>query len=80
MLAFATVVAKFIAFHSFSDPTFYLTINKVYIGSLKFLHTLFDKQLDHVLVKFEQSLMVRNLQNFEIFGKYDTTLKDVALI
>ena len=34
------------------------------IGSLKSLHTLFDKYLDHMLVKFEQNRMVRTTQNF----------------
>ena len=39
------------------------------IGSLKSLHTLFDKYLDHILVKFEQNRMVGNIQIFELFGK-----------
>ena len=33
---------------------------------------LFDKCLDHILVKFEQNRMIRNcqnFQNFELFGK-----------
>ena len=38
-------------------------------GSLKSLRTLFDKYLDHMLVKFEQNRMVRNIQNFELFDK-----------
>ena len=49
------------------------------IGSLKSLHTLFDKYLDHMLVKFEQNRMVRTIQNFELFDKkivnhFDTVL------
>ena len=32
----------------------YITIADTDIGSLKSLHTLFDKYLDHILVKFEQ--------------------------
>ena len=32
---------------------FYVTIADTDIGSLKSLHTLFDKYLDHMLVKFE---------------------------
>ena len=36
---------------------------------VKFLHTLFDKYLDHMLVKFEQNRMVRITQNFEFFNK-----------
>ena len=39
------------------------------IGSLKSLHTLFDKYLDHMLVKFEQNRVVRSIQNFELFDK-----------
>ena len=39
------------------------------IGSLKSLHTLFDKYLDHMLVKFEQNRMVRTVQNFELLDK-----------
>ena len=34
------------------------------IGSLKSLHILFDKYLGHMLVKFEQNLMVQKIQNF----------------
>ena len=37
------------------------------IGSLRSLHTLFDKYLDHMLVKFEQNCMVQTTQNFELF-------------
>ena len=69
MLAFATVVLQIYCKNPFFDPTFYVTITKTDIGSLKFLLTLFDNQLDHVLMKFEKSRMVRNIQNFEIFGK-----------
>ena len=42
------------------------TVANVDIGSLKSLHTLFDKYLDHVLVKYEQNCIVqttRNLRN-----------------
>ena len=34
---------------------FFVTIADADIGNLKFLHTLFDKYLDHMLVKFEQN-------------------------
>ena len=34
------------------------------IGSLNSLLTLFDKYLDHMLVKFEQNRMVQSIQNF----------------
>ena len=53
----------------FSDRAFYATIADVDIGSQKSLHTLFDKYLDHMLGKFEQSRMVRTIQNFELFDK-----------
>ena len=39
------------------------------IGSLKSLHTLFDKYLDHMLVNFEQNHTVWNTENFELFEK-----------
>ena len=39
------------------------------IGSLKSLRTLFDKYLDHMLVKSEQNRMVQSIQNFELFDK-----------
>ena len=35
------------------------TIADADIGSLKSLHTLFDKHLDQMLVEFEQNFMVR---------------------
>ena len=40
----------------FPDRAFYVTIADADIGSLKSLHILFDKYLDHILVKFEQNL------------------------
>ena len=53
----------------FSDRIFYVTITDADIGSLKSLNTLFDKYLDHMLVKFEQNRMVRTIQIFEVFDK-----------
>ena len=35
----------------------------------KSLHILFDKYLDHVLVKIEQNRMVRTIQIFELFDQ-----------
>ena len=51
------------------DRIFYVTIADADdTGSLKVsLHTLFDKSLDHMLVKFEQNRMVRTKQNYELF-------------
>ena len=40
---------------------FHVTIADADIGSLKCLHTLFDKYLDHMLVEFEQNCMVRTI-------------------
>ena len=59
---------------------FYVIIADAEIGSLKSLHTLFDKYLDHRLVKFEQSRMVQTVQNFVVFGEkllkiFDKVLK-----
>ena len=51
------------------DLVFYVTIADVDIGSQKSLYTLFDKYLDHMLVKFEQNGMVRSIQNIELFDK-----------
>ena len=50
------------------------------IESLKSLHTLFDKYLDHLLVKFEQNHMVRNKQNFERFGKNCLAIFEKVLV
>ena len=55
--------------HLFSDRAFYVTIADADIGRLKSLYTLFDKYLDHMLVKFEQNRIVRNIQNFVVFDK-----------
>ena len=41
------------------------------IESLKSLHILFDKYLDHMLVKFEQNHIVQSIQNFELFDEND---------
>ena len=45
----------------------FITIADAVIKSLKYLHTLCDKYLDHMLGKFEQNRMVRTTQNFELF-------------
>ena len=59
------------------------------IGSLKSLHTLFDKYLDHMLVNFEQNRMVQTIQNFVLFDKkmvnhfwqsVDAILQDVSVV
>ena len=38
-------------------------------GKVNFLHTLFDKYQDNMLVKIEQNRIVQNMKNFELFGK-----------
>ena len=48
---------------------FYVTIADVNIGSLKSLHTLFDKYLGHMLVKFEQNRIVLTTQNLSFKKK-----------
>ena len=53
----------------FSDRSFYVTIADTDFGSLKSVHTLFDKYLDHMLVEFEQNRMVRTMQNFVFFDQ-----------
>ena len=55
MSALATVYSKCTAKIDFSIGYFMLPyIADADIGSLKSLHTIFDKYLDHMLVKFEQ--------------------------
>ena len=39
------------------------------IESLKSVHTLFGKYLDHMPVKFEQNRMVQTIKNFEVLDK-----------
>ena len=58
MSALATVAGKSFngKFTAKTDRVFYVTIADADIGSLKPLHTLFDKYLDHMLVKFEQNI------------------------
>ena len=59
MLALAKVAGKsfngkFIVKIDFPIWVFYVTIADADIGSLKALHTLFDKYLDYMLVKIDQ--------------------------
>ena len=49
------------------------------IGSIKYLHTLFDKYLDNMLVQFEQNRMVQTINNFELFDKKWLTIFDKGL-
>ena len=43
------------------------TVAKADIGSQMSLQTLFDKYLDHMLVKFKRNCMVQTTRNFELF-------------
>ena len=45
------------------------TVANADIRSLKSLHTLCDKYLDHMLVEFEQNFTVQHIRNFEFFDK-----------
>ena len=65
--AFATVAWK--SFIDIYDRSFYVTTTDVDIGNLKSLHTLCHKYLDHMLVKFIQNRLVRNIQNFVLCTK-----------
>ena len=61
---------KFTAKVNFSDRTYNVTIIDADIGSLKSLHTLFDKYLDHMLVKFEKkNRMIRMYKFLSFWGK-----------
>ena len=52
---------KFTAKIYFPYQAFNVTITDADIGSLKSLHTyIFGKYLDHMLIEFEQNLMVQN--------------------
>ena len=64
----------------FSNRLFYVTIADADIVSLKSLHTIFDKYLDHMLVKFEQNRMVWTIQNFELFEKMVKHLTNKVLM
>ena len=55
------------------------TIADADTGSLKSLQKLFDKHLDHMLMKFEQNRMVRTIQNFVLFDKKWLTIFDIVL-
>ena len=60
---------KFTAKIDFPIGHFYVTITDADIGSLKSLHTLFDENLDLMLVKFEQNRMVWTIQSFVLYDK-----------
>ena len=47
----------------------YVTIADADIGSLKSLHTLLDKYLEHMLVNLWKNRMVRTVQNLVLFDK-----------
>ena len=55
----------------FSDREFHVTIADDDIESPKSIHTLLDKYLDHLLVKFEQHRMVQTI--YKILSFFDKT-------
>ena len=62
-----------------SDQVFYITITDADIGSIKSLHILVVKPLNHILVNFEQNRMVRPAQNFELFDQKWLNIFDKGL-
>ena len=50
------------------------------LESLKSLYILFDKYLDHMLVKFEQNCMVQTTRNFELFDKKKNVFVFVVVV
>ena len=66
--AFATEARK-CCNGKFSAKIVYVTITDAGIKRLKTLHTLFDKYLEHMQMKFEHKRMKRNVQNLKLFGK-----------
>ena len=72
MSALATVAEKSFTTNLMRKNDFpigYFIITDVDIESLKSLHILFDKYLDHLLMKFEQNRMVPTVQNIKMFDK-----------
>ena len=53
----------------FFNRAFYTTITDADIGSLNSLYLLFDKYLDHVLVKFEHHRIVQIVEIFIFLAK-----------
>ena len=54
---------------------FRATVANADIGSFKYLYTLSDMYLDHILEKFEAIHIIRNVQNFEVLDKNGSSLK-----
>ena len=60
-------------------------LQKLDNGCLKSLDTLFDKYLDHMVVKFEQNRMVRTIHNFVLlminhfWQSFDAIFEDVPV-
>ena len=74
-----TFCGKFTVEINFLIGFFYIIIADPDVGSLKSLHTVFDKYLVHMLVKFEQNCMVQTIQKFELFDKKWLTIFDNVL-
>ena len=74
MSAFAAVArkgfnGKFTAKINFLIELLKVPLLMLTLEVLKSLHRLFDKYLDHMLVKFKQNRMVRTIQNFVLFDQ-----------
>ena len=70
MSAFATVAPR-VARKSFNGK---FTAKMIFRSGIFMLldaviETLFEKYLDHILMKCEQNRMVKNVINFELFGR-----------
>ena len=91
MLTFVTAAlksfdSKFTAKIDFPYEAFYFTITDADMQSLKSLHTLFDKYLDHVRVEFDGNRILRNIEKLAFWRKMvnhfresvGTILKDVS--
>ena len=48
------------------------------IGSPKFLHTIFGKYFDHVLVKFEQTIFCKYFDH--VLVKFEQTIQNLSFL
>ena len=57
-------------------PLLLLTLEALF----HYLHTLFNKYLDHLVVKFEQNRTVLDIHNFELFWQKWLTIFEKVLM
>ena len=79
MSALATVAEKFTPKIDFPIGYFILPLLILDIESLKSLHTLFYKYLDHMLVEFKQNRMVRTITKMVNHFWFDAISEDVSV-